>query len=114
MPRRALQPCRAPGCAALVESGYCAQHTPDVKREDNRPSAAARGYSGSWDVIRAAILARDPTCRDPYGEHKAAGVTVLSTDVDHIIPKRDGGLDTDDNLQGLCHHCHSRKTRAGS
>jgi 5-methylcytosine-specific restriction protein A len=40
-----------------------------------------------------------------------------ATDVDHVVPRRLGGRDALDNLQPLCHACHSRKTnreRAGS
>jgi 5-methylcytosine-specific restriction protein A len=33
-----------------------------------------------------------------------------STAVDHIVPKAQGGQDTDDNLQGICGDCHSEKT----
>ena len=31
-------------------------------------------------------------------------------EVDHIVPKVEGGSDRADNLQTLCHECHSRKT----
>jgi 5-methylcytosine-specific restriction endonuclease McrA len=37
----------------------------------------------------------------------------LTTDADHIVPKRKGGKDTMDNLQGTCHSCHSMKTARG-
>jgi 5-methylcytosine-specific restriction endonuclease McrA len=33
-----------------------------------------------------------------------------STDVDHIVPKEQGGTDDEENLQGACHACHSWKT----
>lgn len=33
-----------------------------------------------------------------------------ATDVDHIVPKRRGGSDHEDNLQSLCSTCHNRKT----
>jgi hypothetical protein len=38
------------------------------------------------------------------------GRRAVSTDVDHIIPKELGGTDAEENLQGLCHECHSFKT----
>ena len=50
------------------------------------------------------ILRRDPICTVP-------GCIESSTDADHIVPKRDGGLDTLENLQGLCRGHHSQKTR---
>lgn len=30
--------------------------------------------------------------------------------IDHIIPRSRGGIDDPNNLQGMCHTCHSRKT----
>ena len=38
------------------------------------------------------------------------GCTEASVDVDHIIPKRMGGPDDPENLQGLCPHHHKVKT----
>jgi 5-methylcytosine-specific restriction protein A len=36
---------------------------------------------------------------------------VLAVEVDHIVPIREGGARLDaNNLQPLCHTCHSRKT----
>src|SRR5512139_2244251 len=109
MPYRAGHPCAAPGCANLVQSGaYCTEHQPVVKREDDRPTAHERGYGATWRVIRLAHLRREPVCRDQYHEHPEQ--MILATDVDHIIPRSMGGSDRDDNLQSLCHTCHSKKT----
>lgn len=33
-----------------------------------------------------------------------------STDTDHIVDTQHGGTDDDENLQAMCHACHSRKT----
>lgn len=71
-------------------------------KDKQRESRHKRGYGYRWQKLRLIILARDPIC-------KICG-RAASTDVDHIIPKSKGGLDAVDNLQGLCHSCHSRKT----
>jgi 5-methylcytosine-specific restriction endonuclease McrA len=52
------------------------------------------------------VLARDPLCRIA----RLCNGTALSTDADHIKPRRQGGEDTMENLQGACHACHSHKT----
>jgi len=36
-----------------------------------------------------------------------------ATDVHHVVAKRNGGMDTHDNLRSLCHACHSRRTGKG-
>jgi 5-methylcytosine-specific restriction enzyme A len=66
--------------------------------------------SAAWLKLRAQVLAEEPLCRMCL----AAGYTTPATDVDHI--NNGAGDYTDDNrrenLQPLCHECHSRKTRA--
>ncbi len=49
------------------------------------------------------VLRRQPVCQ--WHDCKRP-----STEVDHIIPKREGGRDTFRNLQALCKTHHSRKT----
>jgi 5-methylcytosine-specific restriction endonuclease McrA len=104
MPRRPALPCRQPGCPRL----NCELHRP--KREDNRPSAAVRGYGRRWQRLRLMYLRAHPLCADPFGVHEAAGETVAATDVDHVTARRFGGEDEWENLQALCHQCHSKKT----
>jgi len=109
MPQRAAHPCAAPGCAELVQSGaWCTTHQPAAS--DNRPTAHERGYGATWQRLRRIILARDPVCTDPFNIHAGRGEVALSVDVDHIIPRSAGGLDREDNLRGLCHSCHSKRT----
>ena len=40
----------------------------------------------------------------------APGCTERATEVDHIVPLRQGGTSEADNLQTLCKRHHSRKT----
>lgn len=111
MPTRAAHPCRVPGCTALVQSGaYCTTHQ-RIERDD-RPTAHQRGYGAQWQKIRMDHLRKEPLCRDPYHLHPEQ--LIPATDVDHIVPLSAGGSNRDDNLQSLCHSCHSHKTNMQS
>lgn len=104
MPRRAPTICARPGCPRLARGRYCPEHTRSRARDDaaRRGTAATRGYDRAWRKLRERILARDPVCRSCDKRP--------SSEVDHIVPKAEGGSDHPDNLQGLCKSCHSRKT----
>lgn len=73
------------------------------RTKDRRPSAAKRGYDRTWQRLRLMVLARDPICR----WHE--GCKEPSTESDHIVPKRQGGRNTMENLQGLCKRHHNMK-----
>jgi len=77
-----------------------------MKNENASRDRGKRFYDKRlWrDRIRPAQLRREPLCEACLMK----GKTVLATDVDHI----DGNpYDNDEeNLQSLCHECHSRKT----
>lgn len=107
-------PCRAPRCPNLTtrkDKGYCDEHkdrrTNWAKHQRRHGNTTQRGYGHVWRKLRTQILQRDDylcvSCR-------AAGRLVPATDVDHIVPKSQGGTDTPDNLQSLCKPCHRRKT----
>jgi 5-methylcytosine-specific restriction enzyme A len=111
MPQRAAHPCAAPGCTELVQSGaWCTNHQPT--QTDDRPTAHQRGYGAQWQKMRLDHLRREPLCRDPYNLHPEQ--LIPATDVDHIVPRAQGGGNDDSNLQSLCHSCHSHKTNAQS
>lgn len=59
-----------------------------------------------WRRTSRLVLRTEPLCR----RCKAEGKTTLATEVDHIIPREDGGSHERANLQPLCHSCHSAKT----
>ena len=69
----------------------------------HRASAAKRGYGRRWRKLRLIILRRDPICM-------SSGCERPSEEVDHIVPRAQGGADSGANLQGLCKTHHSRKT----
>ena len=97
-------PCAKPGCPRGTYGRYCDGHARQESRryERQRGTSAQRGYGGQWRQIRKLMLLRDPIC-------KICG-QAPSTEADHKIPRRQGGPDTMENLQGACKPCHSRKT----
>lgn len=97
MPYAPLGPCRVPGCP---NRSNCAVHAVE-RAPDTRPSASQRGYGRDWKVVRDKHLREYPWCA-------VCGQT--GTDVDHIVPRKQGGTDAPGNLQTLCHVHHSRKT----
>ena len=48
MPKKALKPCKHPGCPKLTEGAYCDEHKP---LHPDRPSAAKRGYGSRWQRL---------------------------------------------------------------
>lgn len=65
-------------------------------------SALRNGSTRVWRVIRQRILIRDGYTCQLCGAEGADSV-------DHIVPRRLGGTDHDDNLQTLCRRCNSSK-----
>lgn len=80
-----------------------------VKRVENRPNAAARGYcDNAHKKWRMAVLVRDAyqcqSCGKICGGHRDAHA-------DHILPISQGGARYElENGQCLCASCHARKT----
>ena len=109
MPTRPKNPCKHPGCPALVPYGtkYCAKHK--VLHPEEIRSAGERGYGRAWQKARKHYLEAHPLCVECQKE----GRYTQATDVDHIIPHRgDQRLFWDKgNWQALCHKHHSIKTR---
>ena len=112
MPSAAPKPCAHIGCGKLVRDGrYCSAHQGDKKQgrfaDSQRGSRHERGYGTAWDKLRLVILARDNglcvLCHE-------AGRLTPAAQVDHIIPKAEGGTDQESNLQSVCVPCHRAKT----
>ena len=114
MPYKPKQPCKQPGCPTLVDKGYCEEHSRVRNREYDarRGSPSKRGYGRRWQKKRNRILRRDPFCKCKLKQcgHAPGKCGAFSTDVDHKVSRRRGGTDSDENLEGTCHICHSRKT----
>ena len=110
MAMKPLRPCRHPGCGVLVPGGYCAAHQPPKKDRRSAEAQTWRWMYGTedWKRLRGDQLLREPFCR----ECARRGVRRRATDVDHIRDhKGDWAVFTDpENLESLCHSCHSRKT----
>lgn len=109
MPNKLKQPCKAFGCPALVDRGYCAEHaTPWQPLEGKRSSAAKRGYDARWKRYRRFFLARNPLCVQCQRVNRTTAATV----VDHIQPHQ-GNRDlfwAANNHQALCASCHNAKS----
>ena len=112
MPKAAPKPCGYPGCGVLVRDGTsrCSKH-PSVNKFNDaaRGSRHERGYGKEWDRARESVLkSAGGLCR----ACETQGRITLASDVDHVIPKAEGGTDAESNLQALCHDCHSAKSKA--
>lgn len=102
MVMRPKEPCRQPGCAALIPPGtrYCAKHRENVYAIYKRDPFYE---SKEWRRVRARVRQEEPICR--YCQRPAECV-------DHIIPRKQGGAPFDrSNLQSLCKPCHDVKRR---
>ena len=86
-------------CQVITRSSRCS----NCKRikERSRPTAAQRGYGYAWQKLSREFRARHPYC------FKCGSIKDLTTD--HIISKKNGGLDEWANLQTLCRVCNSIK-----
>lgn len=112
MPSRPLGPCTYPGCPGRATAGHgrCETHArQDRQRFDQqRGTAAERGYDAEWRRIRLAVLHNQPWCMACLAE---TGIHTLATDVDH--EPRYPTLGPDHSLYELtsyCHRHHSART----
>lgn len=110
MPGRIRKACRVRGCAATTTDpdGYCDAHKGESwNRHTAGKTRKQRGYGASWDKLREQILKRDRyLCQECLRNDRY----VPANQVDHILPKAQGGTDAPSNLQTLCGACHRQKT----
>jgi 5-methylcytosine-specific restriction protein A len=95
------RPCSAPGCPNLSTRHLCSYHL--LPTLPKRASPGARGYGYDWRQTRKRVLVDRPDCQ-------ICGAP--ATQVDHLLPIRQGGTSDDDNLVACCARCHSSKTAA--
>lgn len=89
------------------------QHRPEGYRsyDQDRGTAAERGYNRRWQKARVIYLQSNPLCVACMRSGRATPATVI----DHVQPHRgDVNLFWDsNNWQSLCKACHDRKTAGG-
>lgn len=114
---------------ALVESFYKdipqipVSRTSSVSRnfnlenvKDFKPAGDRAGRSVSWPTISKAVMARDNyACRvcgkstfSPVDSSSDFDKIHFQLEVHHIIPRKDGGSDSFENLITLCEQCHHK------
>lgn len=111
VPVAAPRPCTKPGCSSYAtQYGRCDKHQRIGWQTDRRRgSRHERGYGNRWQKLRAAVLMRDDyLCK--CGECQESGLPREAHEVDHVVPKAQGGTDRLDNLQAINRECHRRKT----
>lgn len=123
MPQALARACHVMGCP---QTHPCSAHPPrqrtrrsSISQRDydqQRGSAASRGYDSRWRRAREAYLRKHPLCVSC----KARGLTTAARVVDHIEPHRGDMKKFWDstNWQALCdartgRGCHDRKTWSG-
>jgi 5-methylcytosine-specific restriction protein A len=97
MPWKARPACRQPQCPNLQP---CPVHPPQG-RWAGRGTSVERGYGYAWQQRRTQALIRD-------GGRCACGR--VAQQVDHRIPRAQGGSDELENLVSICKSCHDAKT----
>ena len=102
MPRTTIRTCAQPGCPQLTHgTTRCPTHQPapwhGSTHNQNRRGTGWTEQRDAQRVLRAAHY-QCATCGQP------------ATEVDHVVPYSQGGLDTPANKQALCRSCHARKT----
>lgn len=121
MPTATSTICKEPGCSRRTTSRYCEQHAGKKnlraildKARANDPHRSLY-HTKRWKDVRAAVLRREPLCRECAKDWRPK----LATQVDHVVNARqwiaqhsgdENAFFDETNLQPLCGYCHNRKT----
>lgn len=104
----APRPCIEPGCSTLAAPGQprCPEHGRLVVSAHNARRSALAPRNGAAAQLRRWLN------RQGSGYCRACGLAFVAAalEVDHVLALADGGTDTPDNVQALCHPCHRAKT----
>lgn len=103
-----MRPCLKPGCAELVQRGYCEAHAKRITATHGK--TAARGYGHDWQKVRAAFIRKNPACERCLSLGKIA----RAEEVHHVVKIRDNPARRLDwsNLRALCRECHEIDERS--
>ena len=102
MPPKPKRPCSKPGCKKLTTERYCDEHRKQERRryDQQRGSAASRGYDRTWQKIREQVLDGEPLCRRCQAEGKTRPAEMIH----HI--DRDSRNNRLSNLEPICRMHH--------
>ena len=103
--------CMRIGCMdTVVAKQLCAKHQPKSASvvHRNRADYHKLYSTKGWQALRRKVLSNTPLCERCSTDDSPT----IATDVDHVQPhKGDTKLFyNSNNLQALCHRCHSYKT----
>ena len=102
-------------CGRLTQPGKsrCPEHSRQVRKAWdrqavlNRRARMSRGDGGA-SRLRYRVNAQGGASCVRCSNYYPAGLIRI----DHVLRLADGGLDVDDNVATMCHHCHQSKTTA--
>jgi len=111
MPQRPQRPCKAIGCHTLHRNanGYCEAHQSLATAWHKKSGQSGRG-GRPWRRLRDQVLVRDGyLCQCEDCQNRL--LPLIAHEVDHIVPKAQGGTDDLGNLRAINRDCHRTKTQ---
>jgi 5-methylcytosine-specific restriction protein A len=95
--------CLEPGCGNLSKESRCPEH---AKAHQQQRRGVTTGWE--WTNTKRRIKKRDDYRCAEVIDGKRCG-SVIDLEVDHVVPREQGGTNDDDNLITRCRDCHLRK-----